>query len=222
MNVPALILASNSPRRRQLLTLSGQPFTVLPANVDETPFEGETPGTYVLRLARDKGRVAAVQAPPGAWVIASDTTVADGTTLLGKPGSPAEARSMLQRLRGREHQVYTAIAILDTATDRCETELCCSQVPMRVYSAAEMDAYIASGDPLDKAGAYAIQHAGFHPVEHFAGCFASVMGLPLCHLQRAINRLGVSLSSDLPQACQAHLNYACPIWQRVQQGENIG
>jgi septum formation protein len=149
--------------------------------------------------------------------------VADGSVLLGKPADAAEAASMLERLRGRTHQVYTALALLDPTRGRLLTDLCVSQVPMRAYSADEMAAYIASGDPLDKAGAYAIQHSGFNPVVNFAGCFASVMGLPLCHLVRITLKMGLTLpTSHVPHACQSALAYTCPIYERVLGGENAG
>ena len=93
---------------------------------------------------------------------------------------------------------------------------------MRAYTPAEIEAYVATGDPLDKAGAYAIQHSGFHPVEGFRGCFASVMGLPLCHLARTARRLGLGELEGLPAACQKALDYTCPVSQAVLRGENAG
>ena len=122
---------------------------------------------------------------------------------------------MLQRLRGRVHQVYTAITLIDLRTDRPITDLACSAVPMRNYTAEEIEAYIASGDPFDKAGAYAIQHDGFRPVENFSGCFANVMGLPLCHVTRSLRQLGVAASNDVPRLCQAHIRYECPVFERI-------
>jgi septum formation protein len=93
---------------------------------------------------------------------------------------------------------------------------------MRPYSDEEIDVYVASGDPLDKAGAYAIQHADFHPVENFSGCYASVMGLPLCHLVRTLCKMGIAPPADVPAACQAHLQYTCPISAAILRGETIG
>ncbi|MBW6466153.1 MAG: Maf family protein, partial [Brevefilum sp.] len=93
--------------------------------------------------------------------------------------------------------------------------VCCTQVPMRHYSDAEIDAYIATDDPLDKAGAYGIQHAGFHPVEGLRGCFASVMGLPLCHLKVGLRTFIADIPGGLPDRCQAHLNYDCPAYQAI-------
>jgi MAF protein len=213
-----LILASNSPRRRQLLALGGWEFDVCPAPVDETPLEGELPVAYVRRLAESKVRAAAGSA--GGLFLAADTSVVDepatlGTKILGKPSDESDARRMLLALRGRTHQVYTALALYHPGNDRLLVDTCCTDVPMRNYSKAEVDSYIASGDPLDKAGAYAIQHAGFHPVEELRGCYANVMGLPLCHLSRLLGELGIDSRSDLPQACQSALGYTCPVFEAI-------
>ena len=140
MPLPILLLASNSPRRRQLLGLTGWTFTVKPAEVDETPQPGEHPGAYVTRLAADKARAAGSLASPGTLVIGADTTVADGNLILGKPADAAEARDMLSRLRGRVHYVYTALAIYEVETGRLETDLCVTRVPMRDYSDLEIEA----------------------------------------------------------------------------------
>jgi len=219
---PVLILASNSPRRRELLALSGWMFHVRPSDVDENLRPGEAPGAYVLRLAETKARAAAALAHPGQIVLAADTAVVVDGDILGKPRHVAEAAAMLKQLRGRSHQVYTGLAVLDPAVGNFATDLCVTEVPMRAYADAEIDAYVASGDPLDKAGAYAIQHAGFHPVEKLAGCYASVMGLPLCHLVRTLRRLDVQPRGDVPAACQAALNYSCPISPAVLRGEGVG
>lgn len=221
MTLPTLILASNSPRRRQLLAWTGWDFIVSAAEIDETPFPGEAPGPYVSRLARAKGEARTHQAPIGSLILAADTIVADGPILLGKPVGPAEARRMLQSLRGRVHQVYTAITVIEAGSGRASSEICCADVPMRAYSDAEIEAYIASGDPLDKAGAYAIQHAGFHPVENFAGCYACVVGLPLCHLVRAMARLGYRPAPNVPATCQANLGYVCPVYSTILVSQQV-
>ena len=148
-------------------------------------------------------------------LLASDTVVSLDGEPLGKPRDAAEARSMLQRLRGRTHQVYTAITLIDLETDEALTDLACSAVPMRNYTDAEIEAYIATGDPFDKAGAYAIQHTGFHPVENFSECFANVMGLPLCHVTRALRQLNIGPAADVPAACQVHLGYACTVFKNI-------
>lgn len=214
MTIEPILLASNSPRRKQLLALGGWSYRVQPAEVDETPLPGEPADAYVLRLAESKARAAAALQPEE-LVLAADTTVVDTGYLLGKPRHAGEAREMLRRLRGRTHQVFTALSVLHTPSGRLLTDLCVTDVPMRPYSDAEIEAYIASGDPLDKAGAYAIQHPGFHPVEALAGCYANVVGLPLCHLARTLCKLGLPPRSDLPQACQAALGYQCPVYEQI-------
>ncbi len=219
---PTLVLGSNSPRRRELLSLGGWIFTVRPADVDESLLLGEAPGEYVLRLAETKVRACASNAQPGETIIAADTTVTIDGDILGKPASAAEAVAMLTRLRGRRHQVFTGIAVKDMDSGRLLTRKCVSEVPMRRYTDAEMQAYVRSGNPLDKAGAYAIQHARFHPVEDFSGCTASVMGLPLCHLAHSLKSVGIFPKTDIPTACQASLHYDCPIHSRAMNGEEVG
>jgi septum formation protein len=210
-----LLLASNSPRRRQLLALGGWEFDSAPSNIDESVLPAETPAAYVVRLAGEKVQACKGVAPPGQIVIGSDTTVVIDGDILGKPADQAEAAAMLRRLRGRTHQVYTGIAVFDTATGRLLTELCITDVPMRAYGDDEVSDYVATGDPLDKAGAYAIQNPGFQPVESMAGCFASVMGLPLCHLTRMLRQFGIMPRSNLPGECQAFLRYDCPVYLEI-------
>ena len=214
-----LILASASPRRRQLLALAGWPFSVATADIDETPLNNEAPRDFVRRLSQAKARAVASRLSvhdERPVVVACDTTVVLDDRLLNKPADAAEARSMLTALRARIHEVLTGLAILDTATEALHSEVVVSRVPMRAFTDTEMEAYIASGDPLDKAGAYAIQHPGFQPVDRaaFADCFANVMGLPLCHLLRRLRGFGFDAPA-LPQACQAFIPYECPIFKEL-------
>jgi len=214
----SIILASNSPRRKQLLALGGWEYTVLPCEVDETPEPGEEPATYVQRLAVSKARAVTgkIQADQTeSLVIAADTSVVDASQILGKPVDGMDAERMLKQLRGHTHQVYTAIALFKPADGRLVTDVCCTDVPMRDYSQAEIEAYVASGDPLDKAGAYAIQNQAFHPVQALRGCYANVVGLPLCHLTRSLRQMGVEPFTDLPAACQAALEYSCPVFLQI-------
>jgi septum formation protein len=215
-------LASNSPRRRELLALGGWMFHTRPADVDESQRPGEAPGDYVLRLAESKVNACAETAHPDLVIVGADTAVVNGKTILGKPKDMAEAVEMLRTLRGHSHQVYTGIAILRLSDGKLVTDLCITDVPMRLYREDEIEAYVASGDPLDKAGAYAIQHAGFHPVESMRGCYASVMGLPLCHLARSLHKLEIAAYTDIAEACQFELRYACPISAAVLRGEMVG
>ena len=214
-----LILASNSPRRKELLRLGGWNFRILPADVDETPLETEPADYYVRRLAEEKARAVADQTSMGEWIVAADTTVADGEHILGKPQDAAEAMSMLLNLSGRVHQVHTAVAVFDPHADRMSVELATTNVPMRPYTREEIQAYIATGDPFDKAGSYAIQHPEFRPVEALTGCYANVVGLPLCHLARALNSFAEPFSPELPARCQNRLDYDCTVYANVQKGE---
>jgi len=214
----SLVLASNSPRRKQLLALGGWTFTILPAEVDESPLPGESPGAYVLRLAEAKARCAAKSSEAESIVIAADTTVVDGGDILGKPADAHQAEAMLQRLRGHTHQVYTALAVFIPADDILLTDCCITDVPMREYSEEELRTYVSTGDPLDKAGAYAIQHPGFKPVTGLQGCYANVVGMPLCHLVRTLHKLGIHPETSIPQACQTSLQYACQVYPGVLDG----
>ncbi len=219
--IPNLILASNSPRRKQLLALGSWEYKVVSCEVDETPEPGEPPDAYVQRLAVSKSRAAAEMIhdePTESLIIAADTTVVDAGQILGKPQNDLEAARMLQRLRGHAHQVYTAIALLRPADGVLLNDVCCTDVPMRAYTQSEIEAYVASGDPLDKAGAYAIQNHAFHPVQTLTGCYANVVGLPLCHLSRSLRRMGVEPPADLPAACQEALEYSCPVFGQILGG----
>jgi len=138
--------------------------------------------------------------------------------VLGKPADGGEAVAMLRRLRGREHLVFSGLAALSPSTGQQATELARTTVWMRPYSDGEISRYVASGDPLDKAGAYAIQHRAFNPVAYIQGCYASVMGLPLCHLMRALSRLGLALSVDVPRVCQDFTGHHCLIAGKILPG----
>jgi MAF protein len=210
----ALILASNSPRRRQLLALTGWTFSVSAADVDETLYENESPTDYVLRLAETKAR--AVKADHDQIVVAADTTVVHGGDILGKPAHREEATAMLQRLRGRTHQVYSGIAVFRPRDGLLLKDLCVTDVPMRNYSDEEIRAYVETGDPLDKAGSYGIQHPGFQPVASLQGCFASVMGLPVCHLIRLMRQMmDLQPNTDFFSGCETLLEYQCPISNEI-------
>ena len=217
-----LILASNSPRRRELLALTGWKFQVHPVEVDEVQITDEKPGHYVLRLAKAKAQACADSSNTDITILAADTAVVDRNVILGKPRDIADAKEMLVRLRGRTHRVYTGIAVLKKSIGRLVTELCITDVPMRDYSDKEMDVYIASGDPLDKAGAYAIQHPTFHPVMSLNGCYASVMGLPLCHLTRSLQKMDITPKTVIPAKCQSGLGYTCSIFTAVLRGDQVG
>jgi len=218
----SILLASGSPRRRELLSLTGLSFMPIAVNIDETLLAGESAGAYTLRLSQHKARTALSLAQGYDLVLAADTTVADGDTVLGKPADAAEAWAMLRRLRGRTHQVYTALTLIHVPTGQQVSEVAVTDVPMRPYTDAEIAAYIASGDPFDKAGGYAIQHAGFRPAILRSGCFANVVGLPLCHLLRALRRLGLAAPAGVPAACQAFFAYSCDVTGVILAEESEG
>ena len=217
MRKPRLLLASQSPRRRQLLALLGLPFEVAVANVAEVPRTDESPAELVVRLGQAKAH--AVVTHSDTVVIACDTVVALDGEILGKPRDATEATSMLHRLRGHSHTVYSGVALLEPATGRALTDVAGTQVTMRAYTDAEIAAYVASGDPLDKAGAYAVQHPGFHPVAALQGCYANVVGLPLCHLTRCLHAWGVEPPCDVSAACQSHTGHHCTVYATALSGQ---
>jgi septum formation protein len=187
-SVPRFVLASQSPRRRDLLNLIKIPHTVRPADIDETPLPGEAPLDCVERLARTKGRtVAALE--PDAVVISADTVVVIDDHILNKPVDRADARAMLSLLSGREHVVHTAVCVIRDGTEVAAVETV--GVHFRPLTPEEIDAYIATGEPMDKAGAYGIQGYGATIVDRVEGDFFAVMGLPLVRLTRLLAAVGV-------------------------------
>jgi MAF protein len=213
-----LILASNSPRRRQLLGLTGWTFDSIAADIDEQPLPGEDPQAYVLRLAEEKahcilaGLTGVVQ--EGA-VVAADTTVVMDGEILGKPRDAAEAEQMLRQLRGRLHQVYSGLVVLGLQNQPIRSAVIATEVHMRAYRDDEILAYVASGDPLDKAGAYAIQHREFHPVDSLNGCYANVIGLPLCHLARMLTEILPAPEVPPQAACAGATGEVCTIYGQI-------
>ena len=207
-----LLLASQSPRRRELLALLGLPFESDASDVDEAPRLNESPAALAARLSQAKAQACPAK---HTVIIACDTIVAHEGQVLGKPSDADEASQMLRRLRGRPHSVYTAVTLLEKDAEHSVTDVAETQVIMRAYTDAELAAYVASGDPMDKAGAYAIQHRGFHPVSEVQGCFANVMGLPLCHLTRHLRAWEIDPSQDVPAACQAHTGHHCAVYKNV-------
>jgi len=212
-----LVLASGSPRRKMLLSLLGVPFDIQIADVDESPLNAENPEDYVVRLALQKAQAVAEKLTAERIIIAADTAVVDHGQILGKPADLIAAEAMLRRLRGGTHRVLTGLALLHTTDGAIYTTLAETEVPMREYSLTEMQAYLDTGDSLDKAGGYAIQHAGFNPVEKLSGCYANVVGLPLCAVILALRTWGFSLPSDAPQSCQRLLDYECDAVPKILQ-----
>ena len=184
-----VVLASASPRRRELLDLIRVRHDVMPADVDESTRAGESPDAYVERVARDKARTIAERVP-NALIVAADTTVVLDGDILAKPDDAADARRMLARLSARTHDVFTGIAV--ARDGRMESGVERVAVTFRALSSAEIDAYVATGEPLDKAGAYGIQGYGATIVERIDGDYFSVMGLGLRRLVELMQRVGVT------------------------------
>jgi len=176
MNPPPIVLASGSPRRKQLLEMLHIPFRVMPPDVDEHVLPGEDPGHYVTRLSRAKAEAVVARAP-GDVILAADTTVVLDGAIFEKPTSPANAVEMLSRLQGRTHEVMTGVAV--ARDGELAQALDVSRVTFRPADRATLEAYVATGEPMDKAGAYAIQGLGAPFVERVEGDFFGVMGLPL-------------------------------------------
>lgn len=216
-NQKRLILASASPRRKELFSLTGWTSEIMPVEVDERPQHGEKPIGFVTRLAQEKGQKASLGVEEPHLLIAADTIVFEDGQILGKPTDSEDAKRILRVLGGRSHRVITALVVLDSDRGTTYEDLCETSVPMREFSSVEIDEYIATGSPMDKAGAYGIQDRDFHPVEteSMKGCYANVMGLPLCHLTRSMKRTGLQPISDVPVACQSFTNYQCNIFPDV-------
>jgi septum formation protein len=186
-SLPPLILASQSPRRAELLRRLGLEFEIRPAEIDESYVNHEMPAEHAERLAREKAlRIA--QEEPEALVIGSDTIVILDSDVLGKPRDEGEAVSMLMRLSGREHDVYTAVAVAHHG--RCQSELERVRVRFRRLDREDCERYVATGEPMDKAGAYGIQGYGSALVEEIHGDYFAVMGLPVVRTLDLIGRFG--------------------------------
>lgn len=194
------ILASGSPRRRDMIASLGIHFTVNKPDIDESPHPSETPLAYVQRLSSAKADAVAGRLSAPATILAADTIVilsadtigiTDTGELLGKPENPIHAREMLMSLRNRPHVVITSFTLLRLGDNPARyADTVQTRVFMRDYTDAEIEAYIATGDPFDKAGGYAIQHNGFMPVLHIEGCYNNVVGLPLCAVKRGLIAVG--------------------------------
>jgi len=185
-----LYLASRSPRRRELLQQLGVPCTVLDVEVPEVRGAGESPEAYVSRVAHEKARAGlSLEREAAAVVLGSDTEVVLDDEVFGKPADAQQAVAMLRRLSGRTHAVISAV--WGVSTTRAERELCISKVRFAALDEAAIAAYVATGEPFGKAGAYAIQGRGAAFIEHLEGSYSGVMGLPLFETARLLHRFGV-------------------------------
>ncbi|SBT18603.1 Maf-like protein YhdE [Marinomonas gallaica] len=189
-----IILASASPRRKELLSKLVNDFQIIPADIDETPYALEKPDEYVVRMAREKAEAVASQHDLShrAIVIASDTSVVLGESILGKPTDFEHAKSMLRALSGRKHQVMTSLCVCNAGLNRVATSNVISDVEFREISDLEIEHYWNTGEPADKAGAYAIQGLGGMFVKHISGSFSAVVGLPVYEVTQLLAEFGVS------------------------------
>lgn len=187
-----IILASNSPRRKDLLRQIGLDFSADPADVDERILPGESPEVYAVRVALDKARIAAARTGTGI-VIAADTIVVLDDEILGKPADAADAERMLMMLSGKVHCVITGLAVMDAASGKSLSRTSITRVWFRSLAPSEIISYVATGEPLDKAGAYGIQERGALLVDRIDGCYFNVVGLPLSLLGELLRVFGVDV-----------------------------
>jgi septum formation protein len=185
------ILASSSPRRRELLSSIGLSFEVRPSHVPEVHAQGEAPEEYVARLSRDKAHALAALHPES-WVIAADTTVVLEDALLEKPVDAADAERMLGLIAGRTHTVYTGVTLENISNEWRETRVAESEVRMLPLTPEDIRWYVTTGEPLDKAGAYAVQGIGAMFIESIHGSYSNVVGLPLATLFQMLRRAGLN------------------------------
>lgn len=190
----ALILASQSPRRQQLLRQIGLEFTVRAADIDETMTPGLSPQDAVADISARKAAAVAAFSAPEDVILAADTVVVAGSAILGKPRTPAQAAEMLRLLSGKEHFVMTGITVQKDVRRESYTEI--TRIRFRSLSEAEIAAYVATGDPMDKAGAYGIQGLAAVFVASLDGDYFNVMGLPLCSLTERLRRFGVTVLGE--------------------------
>ncbi len=187
---PRLILASASPRREEMLRLLGLRFSVLLSNVDEAAAAGEPPEHYALRLSEMKARTVAGMRP-GHWVLGADTIVTIDGELLGKPQTIEEARHMIRKLSGREHTVITAFTLANSESTEIIRRAVCSQVRFKDVPDDEVEWYVATDEPYDKAGGYAVQGKASFLVSEIHGSYTNVVGLPLCEVVEALKKIGL-------------------------------
>lgn len=186
---PAIVLASASPRRSELLELAGVSFRVAPADIPEEPLPGEEAVAHALRLAEEKARAAAEREASGRFFVGADTIVVLDDRIMGKPVDEADAVQMLSDLSGQTHEVVTAYTVLDKQSGVCVKRAVRTQVVFKPLSEQEIGDYVKTGCPLDKAGAYAIQGGAAHFVREIHGSYTNVVGLPTCELVETLHQL---------------------------------
>jgi septum formation protein len=186
-----LVLASSSPRRKELLKTLGIKFEVIPSHVDEVRFHAESPEDFALRASTEKALAVARDLTVDSVVIGADTIVVVDGEILGKPRDKEEAKSMLSKISGREHKVITGFSIVKPKTEVLHMEYLESRVKIKALAAWEIEGYIKTEEPMDKAGAYGAQGIGAFMVEEIQGSFTNVVGLPLAQLVDALTKLGI-------------------------------
>lgn len=197
MSAPQIVLASASPRRKELLTRIGLEIAVMPADIDETVLPGERPEAHVERLSLSKAQAIADRGDvSGRWFIGSDTVVVRDNIILGKPADEADAAVMLRSLAGRSHRVVSGYAVVDRQKKTFEAVAVTTRVTFRELTDAEIAGYIATGEPADKAGAYGIQGIGACLVSSIDGSYTNVVGLPLCEVVETLERMGAATLFD--------------------------
>jgi len=189
-----IVLASNSPRRKELMRQVGMTFTSSPAHIDESILPGEKPEEYVVRVATNKAQVASKRVGKGV-VVAADTVVVLEDTILGKPVDEQDAIRMLSMLSGKMHRVVTAISVMDAGTGKTLTRTSVTKVWFKKLTENEIRYYVSTGEPLDKAGAYGIQEKGALLVDRIEGCYFNVVGLPMSLLDEMLKTFGIKMMS---------------------------
>jgi len=213
------ILASQSPRRQSLIKLLNYPFSVLVADVDESLITHPDPKVNVVKTAVFKATTIAQKIQSkDKIIIAADTTVALAGQMLGKPRNAEDATTMLKALRNQDHEVHTGFVLLNLQNGQQVEKVTTAVVTMRNYTNKEIADYVASGDPMDKAGSYAIQHPLFKPVAQLNGCYTAVMGLSMCDLILALDELNIPRQANLTAVHQSHqvanTYFPCPIYEK--------
>ncbi len=213
---PRVVLASASPRRRELLAVAGLNFQVIPANVDESVIPGESAQEMVRRLSRVKAQTIADTLESG-YVVGADSTVVFENRPVGKPVDSADAARMLRMLSGTNHQVSTGVTVIDVATGQSLTDCMTGDIALRELADDEIQTSVATGSPLDKAGAYAIQDEDLKPGELVGGCFTNVVGLPVCRVRQMLAELGCPLPPDWAVPAQPRCKTDCPFREQPRR-----
>ena len=218
MHTKKLILASDSPRRNELLGLLGVPFTKRPAEIDERKRESESPHEYVERMASEKGSTHVIGKDE--IVLSADTIVELDGLVIGKPADEHDAWKILKLLRGKTHHVFTALSLHLDESNSVLSDISQTLVTMREYSDSEIKDYISRGEYADKAGGYAIQDPLFHPVSEIRGCYSNVMGLPLCHMFRLFKQAEISMDVEIAGVCQRYNDITCEVYPSIVNENN--